>query len=97
MRRDARGSDTSNHVWSDDDGHDDNNNNHDDDDDQDDPITMLMMMMMVVTICHMMAPEGMMMAIIYAIGVYHREGEEGGGRNKVCSDSSRSVDHPTSA
>jgi hypothetical protein len=45
-------------------------------------ITMMMMMMtmmtmMVVTICHMMAPEGMMMAMLYAIGVYHREGEGG--------------------
>ena len=34
------------------------------------------------TICHRMAPEGMMMAMLYAIGVYHREGEEGGGRTK---------------
>ena len=45
-------------------------------------ITMLMMLMMVMTICHMMAPEGMMIAMLYAIGVYHREGEEGGGRTK---------------
>jgi hypothetical protein len=43
---------------------------------------MTMMMMMVVTICHMMAPEGMKIAMLYAIGVYHRmresegEGEE---------------------
>ena len=40
----------------------------------------MVMTMMVVTICHMMAPEGMMMAMLYAIGVYHRmresEGEE---------------------
>ena len=43
---------------------------------------MMMIMMMVVTICHMMAPEGMMIAMLYAIGVYHREGEEGGGRTK---------------
>ena len=43
---------------------------------------MMTMMMMVVTICHMMAPEEMMIAMLYAIGVYHREGEEGGGRTK---------------
>ena len=43
---------------------------------------MITMLMMVMTICHMMAPEGMMIAMLYAIGVYHREGEEGGGRTK---------------
>ena len=38
-------------------------------------ITMLMMMMMVETICHMMAPEGMMMAMPL-VSIIERESEE---------------------
>jgi hypothetical protein len=45
-------------------------------------MAILMTMTMMMTICHMMASEGMMIAMLYAIGVYHREGEEGGGRTK---------------